>query len=1017
MKRDRLGELQALRKRVAELERLLAEGQGGNRQGQGPSADIASFILANAPDAIVFCDAHYRITEWNPGAERVFGYSREEALGRLLDELVTSPEAHPEAYEQALQLTRLVSEGERIPPTHVVRYRKDGSLVHLIISSAPVLSEGKLIGTVTIYTDITERLRAERREERRSRELASLSRTAEELAGLPVEDDIYHVIAERLHEMLGEQSIVMVNSYEPGMRALCARALVGAGPAFEAALNILGQSPLGMTFGLSGEDRSRLSSGKVLELGANLFELFAGRVPEELCKAVERVLGLGRLYTLGFAYQGDLLGNAAFFWGPGDERVDWTPLEVFAGQASAALQRRREQAIQSVLYRIAQAVSAPGTLIDFLRTVHQELSGLMDTANFYVALYDPQEGLYSFPYSVDSDDLVGNHISPQQLRRSLTDYVRRTGRSLLVNEDLHGELMRLGEVDLVGSPSRVWLGVPLKTSKGVIGVLSVQSYDDPLAFTQSDLRLLELVAPQIATAIEHKRAEDALRASEELYRTLVATSPDAITLYDLEWRITSASPRTASLHGYETVTELVGKHALELIAPEEHARATKDCDKILTEGVGRGLEYTMLRKDGGRFIGELNAALIRDAQGRPKAFIATVRDVTERKRLEEQLRQAQKMEAIGRLAGGIAHDFNNLLTVINGYSQMLLNSLEADSPLRADVEAILHAGERAANLTRQLLAFSRRQVLEVRLLNLNEILMNMIKMLQRIIGEDISLELNLAEDLGKVRADPGQIEQVVLNLAVNGRDAMPDGGELIIETANVELDKEAIQRHSGLEPGRYVLLAISDTGLGMSAEVRKHLFEPFFTTKEVGQGTGLGLATVYGIVKQSGGDISVYSEPGRGTTFKIYLPRVDETDDSAHGLGRSTAKDIPRGKETILVVEDNEEVRQVAVLALRNLGYRVLEARNGLEAIQLFQAQPEAIHLVLTDVVMTGMSGREMAEQLKQIQKGLRVLYMSGYTDAAVVRHGILEPGTPFIQKPFAVETLARKVRELLDVG
>ena len=1007
MRQDHLDEVQALRKRVAELEHLLAEGRRAHRQ--DPSAEMASLILANAPDAIVTCDEHYRITEWNPGAERLFGYSREEALGRLLDDLVTNAETR----EQALQFTRLVACKQRIPPRSVVRYRKDGTPVNVIISAAPVLSGDKLLGTVVIYTDITERLQAERREEQHAREMASLSRAAEELVELSVEDNIYQLIAERMREMLGERAIVVVNSYEPNAHVLRLRALAGAGPAFEAALKMAGRNPLGMTFRISGEDRARLSLGKVAALEEGVYELFLGQVPRKVCEAITRLLGVERLYTLGFVHKGELLGNATFFLGPGVELGDWTPLELFASQVSVALQRRREQAIQAALYRIAQAASAPGALADFLRVVHQELGTLMDMANFYVALYDPQGELYTFPYSVDPDDLAGN-IAPQQLKRSLTDYVRRTGQPLLVDEELHRELMRRGEVELVGTPSPLWLGVPLKTAQGVIGVLSVQSYDDPHAFTPSDLRLLELAAPQIAAAIEHKRTVDALRESEELYRTLVATSPDAIMMMDLEGRIINASQRTAAMHGYKTATELLGKSAWELIVPEERAQAIENHRKIL-EGEGAQVsEYTLLRKDGGRFIGEINAAPVRDAQGRLQALISITRDVTERKRLEEQLRQAQKMEAIGRLAGGIAHDFNNLLTVINGYSQMLLSSLEADSPLRPDLEAILHAGERAASLTRQLLAFSRRQVLEVRVLDLNEIIRNMVKMLQRIIGEDIALKLRLAEDLGKVKADPGQIEQAILNLAVNARDAMPNGGELILETANVEF-AEAISRHPELSPGRYVLLAVSDTGLGMSAEVKEHLFEPFFTTKGVGQGTGLGLATVYGIVKQSGGDISVYSEPGQGTTFKIYLPRIKE--DSELRPASPATVQIPGGWETILVVEDNDELRQLAASVLRNLGYTVLEAPNGPEAIQLFQAQPEAIHLVLTDVVMPEMSGREMVERLRQTHPGLRALYMSGYTDAAITRQGVLEPGAPFIQKPFGVEALAKKVREVLDGG
>jgi PAS domain S-box-containing protein len=512
-----------------------------------------------------------------------------------------------------------------------------------------------------------------------------------------------------------------------------------------------------------------------------------------------------------------------------------------------------------------------------------------------------------------------------------------------------------------------------------------------------------------------KAAEGALRESEEMYRTLVATSPDAITVTDLSGRITNVSLRTLEMHGYDGAGELVGKSSLDLIGPEERGRAVENLQKVLREGSIQIAEYTLLRKDGTRFTGELSAALIRDADGRPRAFIGAMRDLTERKRLEEQLRQAQKMEAIGQLAGGIAHDFNNLLTVINGYSQLLLASLEPDSALRPDLAAVLQAGERAASLMRQLLAFSRRQILEVRVLNLNEVIEGMAKMLHRIIGEDISLRLRLSGDLGNVKADPGQLEQVVVNLAVNGRDAMPGGGVLTLETANIELDEAIAGRHVTVAPGRYVMLAISDSGTGISGEVRKHLFEPFFTTKQIGKGTGLGLATVYGIVKQSGGDINVYSEVGQGTCFKVYLPRVDD------GYEKPQAPEAvarpPEGRETVLLVEDEDEVRDFASVALRRLGYTVFEARMGDEAIEFFRQSSIPIHLVLTDVVMSGMSGKEMVDRLLQIGQGFRVLYMSGYTGDAIVHHGVLDPGTPFIQKPFTIEAIARKLREVLDEG
>ncbi len=380
--------------------------------------------------------------------------------------------------------------------------------------------------------------------------------------------------------------------------------------------------------------------------------------------------------------------------------------------------------------------------------------------------------------------------------------------------------------------------------------------------------------------------------------------------------------------------------------------------------------------------------------------------------LQEQLRQSQKMEAIGQLAGGIAHDFNNLLTIMKGHSQLALMNLKEGEPLRGSFEEIEKATTKSANLVRQILAFSRRQVMEMIVLDLNTLLRDLEKMLRRIIGEDIGLLTGLADDLGRVKADPGQIEQVVFNLAVNARDAMPQGGKLTIETANVDLDKAYARSHVAVTPGRYVMIAVSDTGVGMTPEIRERVFEPFFTTKEKGKGTGLGLATVYGIVKQSGGNIWVYTEPGQGTTFKIYLPRVDEplTEE-----GKKEEPGLFLGIGVILVVEDEEGVRKLVLDMLKKQGYSVLEAANEEEALLLCQQYKDTIHLMVTDVVMPRISGPELAKRLVVIHPEMKVLYMSGYADSAIVHHGVLKEGVNFIQKPFTIEGLAKKVREVLD--
>jgi nitrogen-specific signal transduction histidine kinase/ActR/RegA family two-component response regulator len=388
-------------------------------------------------------------------------------------------------------------------------------------------------------------------------------------------------------------------------------------------------------------------------------------------------------------------------------------------------------------------------------------------------------------------------------------------------------------------------------------------------------------------------------------------------------------------------------------------------------------------------------------------------DITDRKQLEEQLRQSQKMEAVGRLAGGIAHDFNNLLMVIQGYADLLAERLPAGDPLRRNAEQIQTASQRATSLTRQLLAFSRKQMLAPKVISVQSILGDMERILRRLIGEDIQLETSSAPDVGLIKADRSQIEQVILNLAVNARDAMPQGGRLTIETANVDLDASYARSPVVLAPGKYVMLAVTDNGCGMDAETQTHIFEPFFTTKEKGKGTGLGLATVYGIVKQSGGYVWVYSEPGRGTSFKIYLPMVENVEEPGRD-NRGDPQSSGRGTETILLVEDEKGVRELAREYLEMSGYTVIEAEDGHTALELAAMHSGTIHLLMTDVVMPGISGRELADRVKRIRPKIQVLYMSGYTDQAVVHHGILDMDAVLLQKPFTMATLSSKLREIL---
>lgn len=522
-----------------------------------------------------------------------------------------------------------------------------------------------------------------------------------------------------------------------------------------------------------------------------------------------------------------------------------------------------------------------------------------------------------------------------------------------------------------------------------------------------------------AEILERKRAEEALRYSEEHFRSLIENASDIITVLQGDGTIRYLSPSTERVLGYNPHT-LVGRNALEFVHASDAPYVTNVfTDVIQNPGLTRSVELRVRHRDGSWHILEAIGKNLRDEFG-GQNLIVNARDITERKRAEEalyrsqeQLRQSQKMEAVGRLAGGVAHDFNNLLTAIRGYSELLLTSLSPEDPLREDIEEIKKAATRAASLTYQLLVFSRRQVFTSQVLDLNTVVINTEKMLRRLIGEDINLVTRLEPMLGCVKADPGQIEQVILNLAINARDAMPQGGTLIIETANVELDTASARQHIGAQAGSYVMLAVTDTGCGMDAETRSHIFEPFFTTKEQGKGTGLGLSTVYGIVTQNDGHISVYSELGRGTTFKIYLPQVNGVVEAA---AEERILSTPlQGLETILVVEDEEAVRRLARRVLRESGYTVLEAHHGSEALLICERYEGPIPLLLTDVVMPGMGGRELAERLRPLRPEMKVLYMSGYADNAIFHHTMLGPDAAFLEKPFTPELLTRKVRAVLD--
>ncbi len=952
-------------------------------------------------------------------------------------------------------------------------------------------------------------------------------------------------------------------------------------------------------------------------------------------------------------------------------------------------ERQRAEAERQVIFEIIEGVNRTLDLKHLLELIHVSLSRVINVENFFVALYNPAEDSFDFPFFVDRFDHPPTSI---KAGRTCSAYVFRAGRPLLLHPEEFHQLQAAGEVDLVGTLGALWVGIPLKTPAGPIGVMVVQHYDDPRAFTERDVEFLMSVGNQVALAIDRKRTEEALRASEERYRSFVRQSTEGIWRFEIDQPLSIHLPEDeqirlifdratlaecndamAQMYGYVSAEDILGMRLSRFLMPGDPrniefmrcfirtgyrltnaetvertrsgemrhflnnlvgtvengqllrgwgmqqditervrtdealrksderfhfvTRATNDVvadwnlqtnelwwnegvqtqfgyrredlepgieswqnrlhpddrERVLA-GIERFIhssgkiwtdEYRFRRADGSFAHVVDRAYLIRDERGRPGRLIGAMKDVTEPKRAEEaqarltaileatpdlvgiadaqgqtlymnragrrmlgfgdeedlsslaissiypdrardtlrheatpqliregvwtgelallaregaeipvsqvslahqdgggkiqffsiiarditeqrkaeealwlseaQLRQAQKMEAVGRLAGGVAHDFNNLLTAITGYAELMLERLDAGNSMRRHVEEIQKAADRAATLTQQLLAFSRKQMLQPKIVDLNDIVADMDQMLRRLIGEHMQLITRRHTTLGKTKADPGQMGQVLLNLVVNARDAMPQGGTILVETADAEVDAAQANQHPGLRPGPYVLLKVTDTGHGMEDEVKSHLFEPFFTTKEKGKGTGLGLSTVYGIVKQSGGYVYVDSEVGKGTSFQVYLPRLEE---SAETKTIGEAKPLPRtGTETILLVEDEDSVRNLVRDILQMNGYTVFDARDGREALDLCGQHPEHIHLLLTDVIMPQMSGRELAEKMTSLKPQTKILFMSGYTDDALLHQNARVPAVSYLQKPFTPETLTRKVREVLDVA
>ena len=912
---------------------------------------LLAAIVRSADDAIFSHSLDGLITSWNGAAERLFGYSADEVVGTPIARL--APPGQP---NDAPELLGRLARGERIERYETTRYTRDARPIRVALTISPVIAaDGAALGATTIAREVGVLLSYEEVIAGAEERFRGILEAAPNALVIVDESGRIEYANARFGELFGyepgEVTGTDIRAILPGKSADRSSILVGAPdqPAVEVDRpDAIGRRRDGTELPIELGINTFRAGGRQL-VAASIVDLSARRAVEnEVIEIARQQAAIADLGRLA-------LGRATL-----DELLE-EAVEVVARVLGADL--------VEVLERIGD-----GSRLR-LRAGRGWRPGLVGALEI-----DAEPGSFAGHALRSDEPAAGGADQPATLDASLAE---------------HG---------ITG-------GVRLRIPGGAVrfGLLGVHRRREQ-PFERRELNFLRGVVNILGTAIEHRRAEDDLRATTETLDALVTALPIAVTVRDLDGTIRLWNPAAEHLLGWPAA-EVIGRNRSDLAADGdgEHEAIIA---RIVAGEVIRGVDEQRRRRDGAAVDVQIHGAPLRGGDRRIIGAVVLLVDVTATRRLEEQLLQAQKMESIGRLAGGVAHDFNNLLTGIFGYTSLLADELPADDRgLGELVQGIHESAEKAAALTAQLLAFSRRQVLQPRIVALNEVVAGIEPLLRRIIGETVALRTVLRPGIGQIRADPSQVEQVIVNLVVNARDAMPDGGTVAIETGEATFDEAYSQEHFDVAPGDYVMLAVTDGGVGMDAETRMHLFEPFFTTKGPGRGTGLGLATTYGIVKQSGGHIWLYSEPGHGTTFKLYFPRVGEPPDTT----RRGSLPVPaRGTGTVLFVEDEDAVRAVVTTVLRRHGYEVLAAADGAQAVDLVRAHAGPIDLLVTDVVMPGMSGRELADRIRDVAPAIRVLYISGYTEDAIVRQGVLDANVAFLPKPFSPETLARTVADVL---
>ncbi|MBN2347042.1 MAG: response regulator [Candidatus Aminicenantes bacterium] len=684
-------------------------------------------------------------------------------------------------------------------------------------------------------------------------------------------------------------------------------------------------------------------------------------------------------------------------------------LELANRQLEAEIEERRQsELLQSALFQIAEKSSQAEDLQALYAALHRIMSGLLNAKNFYIALTDANGQILSFPYFIDEYD---EPPGPKELGQGLTEYVLRTGRPLLASDRQIEQMAADGLIELIGAPSNEWLGVPLKRGDRTFGVLVVQSYQEDFHYSERDRELLIFVSQHIADALWRKQAENQVKESRRFLEAVFNGIQDGISVLDTDLNIMQVNQ--AMDRWYAHHVPLAGKKCYFVYQGRTSPCTVCPTLRAIREGVPQMDVVTLVQEGVPRGWIELHAFPIFGPDGKVSGVIEYVRDITERKLLEERFIQAQKMESIGLLAGGIAHDFNNILGGILGYASWLKTNIQRDHPFYRPVDTIEKSASRAAELTAQLLAFARGGKYDIRPSSLNSVISESMKILSSTLDKSIVIDASLDESLPTVEIDVGQIQQVLLNLCVNARDAMPGGGCLSIESSVVHLSVSDTRSQPEAKPGWFAVLSVSDTGAGMDDAVKGRIFEPFFTTKEKGKGTGLGLSIVYGVVKNHGGFVNVYSEPGQGSTFKIYLPLSGKP-----AVAESAAEEeLQGGHETILVIDDEEAIRELTADILGSYGYHVRLAADGAEGVNVFRKEMEHIDMVILDMVMPRQGGRETFMELQRIHPGVRVLFSTGYSQNGKVNEIMALGVRGFIQKPYQVRDLLAKVREILDAA